>query len=116
MRKTKFTTALLSFSLLLAANAIAGNSNKGTLHVDETVTVGGKQLSAGKYQVQWVGSGSEFSLLARSISCPLEKRPLERPPLPIRRKGATDLGISSRSSQTEKKEGPRSGPSFFVYA
>src|SRR5437667_11527405 len=58
MRKTKFTAGLLTFSLLLAAHAIAGNSNKGTLHVDETVTVAGKQLPAGEYQVQWAGSGS----------------------------------------------------------
>jgi len=60
--KTKFTARLLTFSLLLAANAMAGNSNKGTLHVDETVTVGGKQLPAGKYQVQWAGSGSHVEV------------------------------------------------------
>ena len=57
MRKTKLTAGLLTFSLLLAASAIAGNSNKGTLNTDETITVGGKQLPAGKYQVEWAGSG-----------------------------------------------------------
>jgi hypothetical protein len=59
MRKTKFAAGLLAFSLLLAGSAIAGNSNKGTLNVAETVTVGGKQLPAGKYQVEWTGSGSD---------------------------------------------------------
>ncbi len=49
MRKTKFTAGLLTFSLLLAASAIAGNTTKGTLNVDETVTVGGKQLPAGRF-------------------------------------------------------------------
>jgi len=44
MRKMKFTAGLLTFSLLLATGAIAGNSNRGTLNVAEAVTVGGKQL------------------------------------------------------------------------
>ena len=57
MRKTKLTAGLLTFSLLLAASAFAGNSNKGTLKVDETITVAGKQLPAGTYQVEWTGSG-----------------------------------------------------------
>ncbi len=61
MKRTKITTGLLAFSLLLAASAIAGN-NKGTLRTDETVTVGGKQLPAGKYQVTWAGSGSNVEL------------------------------------------------------
>ena len=61
MRRTKFTTGLLAFSLLLGASAIAG-PNKGTLQVDETVTVGGKQLPAGKYRVTWAGSGSNVEL------------------------------------------------------
>jgi hypothetical protein len=62
MRKTKFTAGLLTSSLLLAASAIAGNTNKGTLRVAETVTVGGKQLPAGKYQVEWAGSGSNVEV------------------------------------------------------
>ena len=61
MKSTKIMTGLLAFSLLLAASAIAGN-NKGTLRTDETVTIGGKQLPAGKYQVTWAGSGSNVEL------------------------------------------------------
>lgn len=57
MRKTKLTAGLLTFSLLFAASAFAGNSNKGTLKVGETITVAGKQLPAGTYQVEWTGSG-----------------------------------------------------------
>ena len=62
MKNAKFGAGLLAFSLLLASSAIAGNSNKGTLDVGETVTVGGKQLPAGKYQVEWAGSGSSVEL------------------------------------------------------
>jgi hypothetical protein len=62
MRKMKFTAGLLAFSALLATSAIAGNSNRGTLSVAETVTVGGKQLPAGKYQVEWTGTGPGVEL------------------------------------------------------
>src|ERR1700746_2576010 len=62
MRKMKFAAGLLASSLLLAARAIAGNSNKGTLTVADTITVGGKQLPAGKYQVEWTGTGSDVEL------------------------------------------------------
>jgi hypothetical protein len=62
MRKMQFTAGLLTFSLMLAASAVAGNTNKGTLKVDETVAVGGKQLPAGRYQVEWAGSGSNVEL------------------------------------------------------
>jgi hypothetical protein len=62
MKRTKFTAGLLTLSLLLAASAVAGNPNKATLQVAETVTVGGKQLPAGKYQVEWAGSGSNVEV------------------------------------------------------
>ena len=62
MKRTKITTGPLAFSLLLAASAFAGNTNKGRLRVDETVTSGGKQLPAGNYQVAWAGSGSSVEL------------------------------------------------------
>lgn len=62
MRKTKLTAGLVTFSLLLAAGASAGNTNKGTLNVAETVTVGDKQLPAGKYQVEWTGTGPAVGL------------------------------------------------------
>jgi len=62
MRTTKLTAGLVTFSLLLASSAIAGNTNKGTLQVDETVTVGGKPLPAGRYQVEWTGTGPAVEL------------------------------------------------------
>jgi hypothetical protein len=62
MTRTKFIANLLAFSLLLAASAVAGNTNKATLKVSETVSVGGKQLTAGQYQVEWAGSGPNVEL------------------------------------------------------
>jgi len=60
MRKTKFTAALLTFSLLLVASAIAGNSNKGTLNVEETVSVGGN--SSRPVSIKWNGPGLDRAL------------------------------------------------------
>jgi hypothetical protein len=62
MKKTKLTASLLTFSLLLAAGAFAGNTNRATFQVDETVTVGGKSLPAGNYQLEWAGSGPSVEL------------------------------------------------------
>jgi hypothetical protein len=48
---------LLGLALLLATGAFAAAANKGSLQVANTVTVSGKQLSAGEYSVQWEGNG-----------------------------------------------------------
>jgi len=62
MTRTKSITNLLTLSLLLAASAVAGNTNKATLKVSETVSVGGKQLAAGQYRVEWAGNGPDVEL------------------------------------------------------
>ncbi len=81
MRRTKFTAGLLTFSLLLAASAIAGNTNKGTLQLTDTVTVGGKQLPAGKYRVEWAGSGATVEVSISDGRETLAKVPAQVLPL-----------------------------------
>jgi hypothetical protein len=81
MRKTKLTAGLLTFSLLLAASAIAGNSNRGTLKVDETITVAGKQLPAGEYQVEWTGSGPTVEVSISGYKGSIAKVPAQLLPL-----------------------------------
>ena len=88
MKRTKIMTGLLAFSLLLAASAIAGNTNKGTLRVDETVTVGDKQLPAGKYQVTWAGSGSNVELTISDGRETLAKVPAQILPLKTAQAGS----------------------------
>jgi hypothetical protein len=100
MRKTKFTAALLTFSLLLAAGAIAGNSNKGTLNVTETVTVGGKQLPAGKYQVEWAGSGSDVEVSISNGRDTVAKVPAQVLPL---KKAEAGSGYSTNTDQAGNK-------------
>ena len=51
---------LLGLALLLATSGFA--ANKGTLQVNDPVTVNGKQLGAGEYTVKWDGAGPNVEL------------------------------------------------------
>jgi hypothetical protein len=51
---------LLGLALLLATSAFA--ANKGSLKVNDPVTINGKQLAAGEYKVSWDGSGPSVEL------------------------------------------------------
>jgi hypothetical protein len=57
MKATKFFTLLVGSSLLVSASAFAGNSNKKTLHLYESVTLEGQQLPPGDYKFEWSGTG-----------------------------------------------------------
>ena len=100
MRKMKSSAGLLAFSLLLATNAMAGNSNKGTLNVAETVTVGGKQLPAGKYRVEWTGSGPGVELSISDGRETVAKVPAQI--LALKKAGAAD-GYSTSADQAGNK-------------
>ena len=50
----------LGLALLLATSAFA--ANKGSLSVQEPVTINGTQLKAGDYKVQWDGNGPSVEL------------------------------------------------------
>jgi hypothetical protein len=51
---------LLGLALLLATSVFA--ANKGSLQVDNPVTVNGKPLAAGEYTVKWEGAGPNVEL------------------------------------------------------
>ena len=51
----------LALALILATAAFAAN-NKGSLQLQEPVTVNGQQLPAGDYKVEWEGTGSNVEL------------------------------------------------------
>jgi len=57
MKLSKLSLAFFGSVLLLSSAAVAGESNKGSLQLYETVTVEGKSLNAGHYTVTWEGSG-----------------------------------------------------------
>ena len=101
MRKTRLTAGLLAFSLLLAAGAIAGSSNKGTLKVDDTVTVASKQLPAGTYQVEWTGSGSSVEVSISGSKGAVVNVPARL--LQLKKAGAEN-GYSTNTDQAGNKE------------
>jgi hypothetical protein len=100
MRKMKFTAGLLTFSLLFAASAIAGNSNKGTLKVDETITVAGQQLPAGEYQVEWTGSGPSVEVSISGYKGSVAKVLAQLLPL---KKAESGSGYSTNTDQAGNK-------------
>ncbi len=100
MRKMQLTAGLLTFSMLLAASAIASNANRGTLTVDETVTVGGKQLPAGTYQLEWAGSGPNVELSISKGRDTVAKVPAQV--LPLKKAEAGD-GYSTDADQAGNK-------------
>jgi hypothetical protein len=55
-----FKGLLLGLSVLLATGAFA--ASKGSLQVNAPVSVAGKQLAAGNYEVKWDGSGPNVEL------------------------------------------------------
>ena len=59
-RSTISKSLLLGMALLLATGAFA--ANKGSLQVQDPVTVIGKQLPAGDYQLKWDGKGPNVEL------------------------------------------------------
>jgi hypothetical protein len=100
MKNAKFGAGLLAFSLLLATGAIAGNSTKGMLNVGEAVTVGGKQLPAGKYQVEWAGTGPTVELSISDSRGTIAKVPALVLPL---KKAEAESGYSTNTDQAGNK-------------
>jgi hypothetical protein len=62
MKVSKYTLATLGATLLLATAVFAGSANKGKLRLAEPITVDGKQLPAGEYNLEWTGEGSDAKL------------------------------------------------------
>lgn len=57
MKLSKVVTTLFGAALLLACNAVAGETNKTSVNLTDKVTVEGKTIEPGKYQVEWTGNG-----------------------------------------------------------
>jgi len=53
---------VLGLTILLATSLFAANSNKGQLATLNAITVNGKALPAGNYNVEWTGTGSNVQV------------------------------------------------------
>jgi len=62
MKITKFFVLLAGSSLLFSASTFAGNGNKKSLRLNETVTIEGKQLAPGDYKFTWSGAGPDVKV------------------------------------------------------
>jgi hypothetical protein len=57
MKVSKVLSLLFGAALLVSSSAIAGETNKSSVRLDDKVVVEGKSLDTGKYTVEWSGSG-----------------------------------------------------------
>ena len=63
MRMSRIGVTLFGAALLFSSSAFAGgNNNKGTLRLDEKVTVDGTPLNPGNYKVEWTGNGPDVKV------------------------------------------------------
>jgi hypothetical protein len=63
MKLSRIGVTLFGAALLFSSSAFAGgNSNKGSLRLDDKVTVAGTSLNPGNYKVEWTGSGPEVKV------------------------------------------------------
>lgn len=62
MKVSRLSSIALGGSLLLAASAMAGNTIKKSMHLYESATIEGTQLTPGDYKVEWTGSGPDVQL------------------------------------------------------
>jgi len=57
MKLSKVSIILVGAALVFSSGALAGETNKGKLHVADKLTVEGKTINPGDYTVEWTGTG-----------------------------------------------------------
>jgi len=63
MKMSRIGVTLFGVALLFSSSAFAGgNDNKGSLRLDDKVTVDGTPLNPGHYKVEWTGNGPEVKV------------------------------------------------------
>ena len=93
---------LLGLALLLATSGFA--ANKGSLQVDNPVTVNGKPLAAGEYTVKWDGSGPDVQLnimRGKSVVATVPARMLDLEQAPGRDSVVTSVNSDGHKSLNE---------------
>jgi hypothetical protein len=63
MSMSRIGVSLFGVALLCSASAFAGDTNnKGTLRLDDKVTVAGTALNPGDYKLEWSGNGPDVQV------------------------------------------------------
>jgi hypothetical protein len=93
---------LLGLALLLAASGFA--ANKGSLQVDNPVTINGKPLAAGEYTVKWDGAGPNVELnimKGKNVVATVPARMLDLEQSPVRDSIITSVNSEGHKSVNE---------------
>jgi len=78
MKLLKVSILLIGSSLVFSSGALAGDPNKGKLHLQDKTIVDGKALNPGNYTVEWTGNPTDRR--SKSLFC-TESRPWPLSPL-----------------------------------
>jgi hypothetical protein len=62
MKTSRIASSLFAAALLVSAGAFAKDTNKGSLKLDDQVTVDGTPLKPGDYRVEWNGNGPNVTV------------------------------------------------------
>jgi len=93
---------LLGLALLLATSGFA--ANKGSLQVDNPVTINGKPLAAGEYTVKWDGAGPNVELnimKGKNVVATVPARMLDLEQSPVRDSIITSVNSEGLKSVNE---------------
>jgi len=93
---------LLGLALLLATSGFA--ANKGSLQVDNPVTINGKPLAAGEYTVKWDGAGPNVELnimKGKNVVATVPARMLDLEQSPVRDSIITSVNSEGQKSVNE---------------
>jgi hypothetical protein len=93
---------LLGLALLLARSGFA--ANKGSLQVDNPVTINGKPLAAGEYTVKWDGAGPNVELnimKGKNVVATVPARMLDLEQSPVRDSIITSVNSEGHKSVNE---------------
>ena len=93
---------LLGLALLLATSGFA--ANKGSLQVDNPVTINGKPLAAGEYTVKWDGAGPNVELnimKGKNVVATVPARMLDLEQSPVRDSIITSVNSEGHKSVSE---------------
>jgi hypothetical protein len=93
-----YHSLLLGLALLLATSAFA--SDRGSLQLNESVNVAGKQLAAGDYKVKWEGSGPNVELSILKGKAVVTKVPARL--VDLSRSSASDAAVTKLNSDGSK--------------
>lgn len=107
MKLSKVSIMLAGALLVFSSGALAGETNKGKLHLTEKIEVDGKTINPGVYKVEWTGSG-----MAVQVSLVQDKQTVATFPAHVTEEATTNKSDAYGSSA--EMEGPRSLRAIYI--